>query len=62
MSNIKNYLYNEKYSPSAEDMAEYELYCYCLEMKERMEQRTSLTSSPKRLEVKNEYLETYSLP
>ena len=31
MSNIKNYLYNEKYSPSAEDMAEYELYCYLKE-------------------------------
>lgn len=37
MSSIKNYLYNEKYSPSAEDMAEYELYCYFLDMKERME-------------------------
>jgi hypothetical protein len=35
MSLVKQYLYEVDIAPTAEDMAEYELYCYYQDMVER---------------------------
>ena len=35
MSMIKQHLYDTEVAPTAEDMAEYELYCYYQDMVER---------------------------
>ncbi|AIX31630.1 hypothetical protein Syn7803US42_2 [Synechococcus phage ACG-2014f] len=35
MSMVKQHLYEETYAPTAEDMQEYELYYYYLDMVER---------------------------
>lgn len=35
MSMVKQHAYGEQYGPEAEDMLEYELYCYYMDMVER---------------------------
>ncbi|AIX27591.1 hypothetical protein Syn7803US13_231 [Synechococcus phage ACG-2014f] len=35
MSMVKQHLWQEQHAPTAEDIEEYELYCYYLDMVER---------------------------
>ena len=54
MSNIKNYFYDKNYSPSAEDLEEYEMYCYYLSMKQRAEAEDFLDFFAEAFEVEND--------